>query len=96
MMFKKPYFWILVAVLIFPLTQTLLLVCDQEYCGWPAKARCRLCDERIWIWQRHNERIYDILLEIPRSQVADPLASDFDLHISGLCHECCAGKPIVS
>lgn len=58
------YRWILLLAFIVLFDGTLIwfsnvgwhLYRDRNLHLWPSVTRCRICDKRIWAWQRHERR----------------------------------------
>ncbi len=53
---------------------------------WPSVTRCRLCDQRIWAWQRYERRSMKI-------NVDNPCGVWCGVSGSSLCHKTCPGHP---
>lgn len=56
--------------------------------SWPAVTRCRLCDKRIFVWQRYERRA-------ARMEADDPGRVLFSVSGSSLVHTKCRGNPVM-
>lgn len=59
---------------------------NRNYHSWPSVARCRLCDKRIFAWQRHERRAFDADVENPQRVMVF-------ISVSCLMHKSCKGHP---
>ncbi|MDD5626838.1 MAG: hypothetical protein PHW01_02395 [Patescibacteria group bacterium] len=57
-----------------------------EYSLFPVVATCRLCNKRIYLWQRKEYRLYKTNLDNP-----DDIA--ITANAGGLVHKKCKGTP---
>lgn len=55
---------------------------------WPAVTRCRLCEQRVYIWQKHERRAYNVDFNNP-DRIAAAVSS------SGIVHKSCQGTPSI-
>lgn len=63
------------------------MVRDRNLHLWPSVTRCRLCDKRIFAWQRHERRPM-------RMEVDNPDRVLFAVSGSSLVHTACKGLPV--
>lgn len=61
---------------------------DQDIHVWPAVTRCRICEQRVWIWQAYERRNFTVELDNK-----DHIAAS--LSMNGIVHASCEGSPRV-
>jgi hypothetical protein len=78
----------LVAVLL-----AVILLRNPDLHIWPSVTRCRVCEQRVYVWQRRDFRPYLVRLDDP-----DGLLADYPGRISasGIVHHRCKGTPTVT
>jgi hypothetical protein len=67
---------------------------DPGYGGWPAVTNsCKICKERVWIWQRHERRSY----KVPIGNQSSPNSGIFIIEatLSAIVHTSCTGEPVI-
>ena len=62
---------------------------DPLFHPFPAVTRCRICEKRVFVWQRRERRAYKMALDNP-----DRLA--VTTGASGIVHKHCQGNPVFS
>ena len=82
--FKKGYaLYILLGVVFLGLVglRTYQLATNENYYGFPAVTKCRLCNKTVWEWQKYERREYNV-------------HSNYGgISASGLVHCKCEGAP---
>ncbi len=82
------FFAISAAVFLFILVLNILYMCrDRNLHLWPSVTRCRICDKRIFVWQRHERRDDQVVLDNPSRLVVS-------VHASSIVHKSCKGAPV--
>ena len=77
---------IVLAAGIYAVDTTISLRRDRDLHLWPSVTRCRLCEKRIWAWQRYERRSMKI-------NVDNPCGVWCGVSGSSLCHKACPGHP---
>ena len=81
---------IAVAIILagFTILSILELRRDPDYCGFPALTRCRLCENRVYVWQRRERRewSHEVICNVP-----PPFAPR--VYLSAIVHAGCKGTP---
>jgi hypothetical protein len=62
---------------------------DRNLHFWPSITRCRICEKRIWAWQRYERRALRVKLDTPDVLLA-PLVG-IGAYSSALFHKGCKG-----
>jgi len=60
---------------------------------WPSVTRCRICEKRVFVWQRQEFRPYLVNVENPDRLPETALAG---VTASGIVHRRCKGSPRVT
>ena len=60
---------------------------------WPSLTRCRLCEKRVFAWQRHEFRKYFVVYDNPNGLSDDELPR---MEASGIVHRKCHGTPVIT
>lgn len=59
---------------------------NPNFIAFPCITRCRLCDNRIYVWQRHERRQYKVKLNNPYRLLCS-------VEASGIVHKACKSTP---
>jgi hypothetical protein len=59
---------------------------EPDFQSWPAVARCRLCDRRVFVWQRYERRAMSVTVD------GSPVPG-MSVGMSCLVHQACKGTP---
>lgn len=62
------------------------LATKPDYFPWPAVTRCRICEKRVYVWQKQERRAFNVILDNPQ-RVACGMSA------SGIVHTGCKGHP---
>lgn len=62
------------------------MIKDPNFHSWPAVTRCRICDKRVFVWQRRERRAFNVSLDNP-DKIATLVGA------SGIVHKKCKGNP---
>lgn len=60
---------------------------DPGYHPWPGVTRCRICENRVFAWQRKERRAFNVNLDNPQHVACGVSAS-------GIVHKSCQGNPV--
>jgi len=66
---------------------------DPDLHVWPSLTRCRLCEKRVFAWQRHEFRNYFVVYDNPNGLSEDELPK---MTASGIVHRKCHGTPVIT
>jgi len=84
---------ILIGLIFLAVSVALALVRDPDLHVWPGVTRCRICEKRVFVWQRRDFRPYVVSFDDP-----EDLLQDYPNKISasGIVHRKCKGAPTVT
>jgi len=78
---KKLILYLLILILIPISVRVYQLSSDENYYGFPAVTKCRICNKTIWEWQNYERRDFGVYSNYPY------------ISMSGLVHCECEGTP---
>lgn len=84
---------LLLAAIIIGGANLVTMTADPGMHLWPSVARCRLCNKRIWVWQRYERRPCQVSCECRRFP---PELVAVSCDGSSLVHRCCPGQPVAN
>jgi len=69
------------------------LIRNPDLHVWPSIHRCQLCKKRVYVWQKHEHREYEVTIDNPDNLPEERLAR---ITASGIVHCRCRGTPKVT
>lgn len=77
----------------FTVARTYIFITDKNYYGWPAVTQCSICDETVWVWQKHERREFKVITHVENSTDNIILGG---ISASGIVHSKCEGTPEIN
>ncbi len=74
-------------------TGVVVLVRCPDLHLWPSVTRCRICEKRVYAWQKQDFRPYVVRFDDPEDLLADYQGR---ISASGIVHRRCKGTPAVT